>query len=160
MAVYERETSVRAPLEAVWAFHSTADGLVALTPGWLQLRVESVVGPDGAEDPETLIDGTELSLSVRPFGVGPRQRATSVIVERHRDDGSAYFRDRMVEGPFAEWLHTHAFEAAGDDTIVRDRVEYRLPGGVAGRIAARGMVLGVAPAFRYRHRRTRALLEG
>lgn len=159
MAVYERETKLRASLDDVWDFYSSADGLVALTPKWLHLRVESVVGPDGEQQSSTLVEGSEIALSVRPFGVGPRQRTKSVIVERSREADAAHFRDRMVEGPFAEWLHTHAFEADGNETIVRDRVEYELPGGAPGAVAARAMVLGIAPMFRYRHRCTRQLLE-
>lgn len=159
MAIYERETLVRAPPDEVWAFYSSIDGLVALTPDWFGLRVEDVTGPDGAADPPELLEGTTIDLSVRPLGIGPRQRTTSRIVERRREDGVAILRDRMIEGPFEEWLHTHAFEAVDDGTLVRDRVEYRLPCGVAGRVAARGMVVGLAPMFRYRHRRTRELLE-
>ncbi|AGN00011.1 hypothetical protein L593_00280 [Salinarchaeum sp. Harcht-Bsk1] len=159
MAVYERTTRVRAPFEEVWEFHATTDGLVALTPNWLGLKVEEVTGPDGEPDPAELVEGSEIQLSLRPFGVGPRRRTKSVIVERREQDGTAFFRDRMVEGPFSEWLHTHAFYAGEDDTIVRDRVEYELPGGAPGRLAARAMVVGMAPMFRYRHRRTRELLE-
>jgi ligand-binding SRPBCC domain-containing protein len=159
MAIYERESLVRAPLDEVWAFHSAIDGLVALTPGWFGLRVEGVTGPDGTADPPELLEGTTIDLSVRPLGIGPRQRTTSLIEERRREDGFALFRDRMIEGPFEEWLHTHAFEAVDGGTLVRDRVEYRLPYGLPGRVAARGMVVGFAPMFRHRHRRTRALLE-
>lgn len=158
MAVYERETRVRSPLDEVWEFYSTADGLIALTPDWMHLHVESVVGPDGESRPPELIEDAEIALSVRPCGVGPRQRTKSVIVERRCDDESALFRDRMVEGPFEEWVHTHGFEATGDDTVVRDRVEYQLPGGAPGEIAARAMVVGLAPMFRYRHRRTQTIL--
>jgi len=159
MAVYERETRVHAPLEDVWAFHSNTDGLVALTPAWLDLTVESVNGPDGEADPEVLEEGSVVELSVRPFGVGPRRRTKSIVERRQEDDGAALFQDRMIEGPFSEWLHTHAFYASDGDTIVRDRVEYELPCGPAGTLAARGMVLGLAPMFRHRHRRTRELLE-
>lgn len=159
MAIYERESLVRAPLDDVWAFYSKIDGLVALTPDWFGLRVEGVTGPDGAADPPALLEGTTIDLSVRPLGVGPRQRTTSRIEERRGHDDVALLRDRMIEGPFEDWVHTHVFESVDGGTLVRDRVEYRLPGGVAGRLAARAMVVGLAPTFRYRHRRTRALLE-
>lgn len=159
MAIYERETVVRSPLDEVWAFYSSIDGLVALTPDWFGLRVEAVTGPDGTPDPPELLEGSTIELSVRPFDLGPRRRTTSRIVERRREDGSALLRDRMTEGPFDEWLHTHAFESVDGGTLVRDRVEYRLPCGAAGRFAARAMVVGLAPTFRYRHGRTRELLE-
>jgi len=159
VAVYERETRVRAPLERVWEFHSRIEGLEALTPGFANVRVERVIGPDGEPDPEVLEAGARVEASVRPFGVGPRQRWTSVIRERERTDGSAYFLDTMAEGPFPVWEHTHSFFAGGSDTVVRDRVEYVLPGGRPGRVASPLARVGFEPIFRYRHRRTRELLE-
>lgn len=159
MAVYERETRVNAPLEDVWAFHATTDGLEALTPEWLHLRVESVVGPDGTKDPEELVAGTRIRLSTQPFGVGPRQRWVSQITERRRDEGAAMFRDVMIDGPFPEWVHTHSFFADGDATVVHDRVYYELPLGPLNRIATPFSVVGFEPMFRHRHRRTRASLE-
>lgn len=157
---FERSVRVAAPIEDVWEFHSRVDGLLALTPDWVDPRVESVRGPDGEADPDVLEAGAELTLSVRPgVVVGPRQRVTSRIVARERFDGAAYFRDEMTEGPFPEWRHTHLFYRDGAETIVRDHVAYRLPLGEVGRLLGPLAVVGLEPAFRYRHRRTRALLE-
>ncbi|MFC4246442.1 SRPBCC family protein [Natribaculum luteum] len=160
MPSYERETRVRAPLEDVWEFHSRIEGLEALTPEWLALRVESVIGPDGESNPEILEAGAEVALSMQPFGVGPRQHWTSLITERERTDGTAYFRDEMVDGPFDRWIHTHAFYADGEQTIVRDLVEYELPMGELGGALAPFSRVGFDPMFRYRHRKTREELEG
>jgi len=159
VAVYERETRVHAPFEDVWQFHGTTDGLEALTPSWFGLSVESVRGPDGEPDPPELFEGSSIELSVRPFGIGPGQHVTSIIERREQTDGAGLFRDSMIGGPFAEWDHTHAFYADDGGTIVRDHVEYQLPFGPVGRLTAKAMVAGLAPAFRYRHRQTRALLE-
>lgn len=169
MATFRRSTRVQAPLDRVWEFHSTADGLEALTPDWFDLRIEAVEGPDGDPDPDVLDVGATLTSSIRPFGVGPRQRWTSEIVERQRTDEQAIFRDRMVDGPFATWEHTHRFVAdptgsahdsddAETTTTVIDHVEYALPGGPLGRIADPFARLGFEPMFRHRHRRTRELL--
>ncbi|MFB6161543.1 MAG: SRPBCC family protein [Haloferacaceae archaeon] len=160
MPTYTRRTRVAAPLDEVRAFHSRIEGLEALTPAWLHLRVESVRGPEGEADPEVLAVGSKIRLSVRPFGVGPRQRVTSRIVARESDEGSASFRDVMVDGPFRRWEHTHSFFADGNDTVVVDRVAYELPLGPVGRALAPLARVGLDPMFRYRHRRTRELLEG
>jgi len=160
MAVYQRRTRVDAPLDAVWDFHSRASGLEALTPGWMNLSVESVTGPDGGADPEILEAGSRIRASLRPFGVGPRQRWTSVITDRGRDDGAAFFRDEMEGGPFSRWEHTHRFFADGDETVVDDRVVYALPLGSLGAAAGPLAHVGFEPMFRYRHRRTRELLGG
>ncbi|MFB6191781.1 MAG: SRPBCC family protein [Haloarculaceae archaeon] len=162
MATYSRETRVAAPLSEVWEFHSRVSGLVDLTPGFLNLEIERIVGPDGETLPEASVleTGTRIESSVRPFGIGPRQEWTSVIVEREEGEGSAHFVDTMAEGPFPEWRHTHRFFGADGETVVSDRIEYRLPGGELGEFASRFAAVGFEPMFRYRHRRTRELLGG
>lgn len=159
MPVYEHESVVAAPFEAVWDFHVRPSGLEALTPDWMGLRVESVVGPDSERDPEELEPGAKVRASMRPFGVGPRQRWISYIVDRKESGNAAMFRDEMVRGPFPEWEHTHRFDRVDGGTRVRDRVEYRLPGGPVGRAIGPLGVVGFEPMFRYRHRRMRMLLE-
>jgi ligand-binding SRPBCC domain-containing protein len=159
MPSYERSVRVDAPLDDVWEFYSWVDGLEAVSPDWMGLRIESVVGPDGEPDRGILEAGSEVTLSTRPFGVGPRQRWTSVITERERTDGTAYFRDEMVSGPFERWVHTHAFYADGDETLLRDHVEYALPFGPLGRAATPFSRVGFETMFRKRHELTKVALE-
>ncbi|WP_435096686.1 SRPBCC family protein [Halarchaeum sp. P4] len=159
MTTFEHDSWVRAPLEAVWAFHSRVEGLVALTPDWANLRVERVTGPDGGANPDVLGVGARLELSVRPFGVGPRQRVVSEITARERDDGTAFFRDVMVEGSFPEWEHTHLFYGEGDRTLCRDRIKYRTPTGPFSPVADEVARAGFEAAFRYRHRALRGHVE-
>jgi len=158
MDTYERSVRIAAPLSEVWEFHSTEAGLVALTPDWMRLEVEDVRGPDGEPDPELLEAGSRLRCSVRPLGIGPRQRWTSEIVEREESEGAAYFRDVMHDGPFPEWEHTHSFFEDGEGTLLRDRVQYELPLGALGRAVGPAAVVGFEPMFRFRHRRTKELL--
>ena len=158
MAVYERRSRISAPLEEVWQFHDRIEGLTAVTPSWMHLRVESSRGPDGEPSPEVLEEGAEVTLSIRPLGVGPRQRWTSRIVERERRDDLAWFRDEMLEGPFPRWVHTHRFERQDDTTVMTDRIEYRLPL-VPGPLSPVGWPVFEA-MFADRHRRTRSILEG
>lgn len=156
MAVFERNLRVRAPFDDVWAFHSTIDGLRSLTPNWLNIRIEKIEHPNNGRDAHVLTEGTRIHASVTPFGFGPRQSWVSVIEERAEFASTAHFVDSMDDGPFPEWEHTHSFYEAGDETLIRDRVEFRTTaGGVGNRFA----VLGLAPMFYYRHRRTRDILE-
>ncbi len=159
MATYERETYLRAPFEDVWDFHSAITGLTAVTPRFMHLRVEATRGPNGEADLDVLEEGSEVDLSMRPFGVGPRQSWTSHIVERRRDGDAGLFRDEMHDGPFERWVHTHSFYADAGRTILRDRVEYRLPCGDLGRLAEPFGDVGFEPMFRYRHRETKRRLE-
>ncbi|MFC6825316.1 SRPBCC family protein [Halopelagius fulvigenes] len=159
MATYSRRTRIDAPLSEVWDFHSRVSGLKTLTPEWTNLRIEAVRGPEGESDPEILEQGSQIRMSARPFGVGPRRRWTSRIVAREEGDGSAMFRDDMVGGPFESWVHTHRFFADGGGTILEDEVEYELPCGPLGRAATPFASVGFEPMFRERHRRARAVLE-
>jgi ligand-binding SRPBCC domain-containing protein len=165
MATFERETRVDGSFEEVWDFHSRISGLTGLTPDWMNMHVESIRRPDGEPapellkpDPGVLTVGCEIDVSVQPFGVGPRQGWTSRIVEREERDGAAFFRDEMTAGPFDRWIHSHYFYADSGGTRVRDRVEYRLPGGDIGRLADPFTVIGFEPMFRYRHCETRRRL--
>lgn len=159
MPTFTREVRVRAPFDAVWAFHSNASGLEALTPEFMGLELLAVRGPDGEVDPDVLETGSAIEMRMRPLGVLPAGSWTSVIVEREEGDGSAYFVDEMRDGPFREWRHTHSFYADGDDTVVRDRVDYRLPLGELGDLAGPFAKVGFEGMFRDRHRRTKRLLE-
>ncbi|UIO98731.1 SRPBCC family protein [Halobaculum sp. CBA1158] len=161
MSTYRRRVRVDAPLDEVWKFHSRIEGLEALTPGFMNLRVDRVTGSDGEPDPEVLATGTTIEMSMRPFGVAPRQRWVSRIEEREADldAGRATFVDTMTEGPFPTWQHTHRFYESGDQTVVDDEVRYELPGGPVGRAVSPLGWIGFEPMFRYRHRRTRELLE-
>lgn len=159
MPTYRRETRIPAPISDVWEFHSTIDGLRALTPDWMHLRIESVEGPSGEADPELLVRGSRIRMSMQPFGVGPRQRWVSRIVERDPEgdavvEGSAYFVDDMLHGPFRRWRHTHSFYADGEETLLVDTVDYRLPLGPLGDAVGPFAKVGFEGMFRDRHRRT------
>lgn len=158
MAVYRRCSVIRAPFDDVWAFQTTVDGLVAVTPDWFNLEVEGVVGPDGEPDPDELVEGSEVSLSMRPLGVGPRQSWTSHIVHRERTDDRGEFRDEMAGGPFRRWHHTHRLQAVDGGTRLTDIVEYQLPLGPATGLSRLAWP-GFAAVFASRHRRTRRHLE-
>ncbi|MCL9818473.1 SRPBCC family protein [Natronocalculus amylovorans] len=159
MPTYSRRTRIAAPLSTVWDFHSTIDGLRTLTPEWMHLDIVSVHGPDGELDPNILETGSQIEMSMQPFGVGPRQSWISRITERERKDGYAMFRDDMLGGPFALWVHTHEFYGDGDETILVDTVEYELPFGPVGRLGNPFSKVGFEGMFRDRHTKTKAVLE-
>ncbi|MGM0398101.1 MAG: SRPBCC family protein [Halobacteriota archaeon] len=158
MPTFQRTTVVDAPLEAVWAFHSTIDGLRALTPPSSGLEIDSIVGPDGTRNPETLTVGTTIEMRVRPLGVLPGPGWTSEITLRERDDDRAVFRDTMDGGPFETWEHTHRFVSVDEQTLIYDDLEFALAPSLA--LFTPFVYLGLAGLFTYRHARTRSILAG
>jgi ligand-binding SRPBCC domain-containing protein len=107
------ETSVRAPLEATFAFFADASNLERLTPGWLQF---SIVTPL----PIVMRAGLEIDYRIRLHGV-PLAWTSRIDVwqPNHR------FVDRQITGPYLWWRHEHRFETAGGATRVIDEVEYQ-----------------------------------
>lgn len=167
MPDFRRSTTIDAPLDRVWSFHTRIDGLTALTPAFVRLEVEDVSHPDGPGDPEDLVAGTVITLSARPFDVGPRQCAAVEILDRDRGPGRAHFTDALREGPLSRWQHTHRFYGDDEETTLLDRVEYELPDAplpAGGQRAVRPVLdppfrAGLRMVFAQRHRQTRRLLE-
>ncbi len=160
MPTYQAASVIPADFETVWEFYDDVAGLQRLTPNWVGLRITEVVGPDGEPDPAELGPGTEIHVELRPFGLSilPAIEWVSEIVEREVSDDQAVFVDEQVgdRGPFERWRHTHQFVDLGGETLVHDRITYRLPG--AGDLPL--ATPGLAAMLWHRHRRTRTLLSG
>ena len=74
---------------------------------------------------------------------------------------SRRFVDTQLSGPYALWHHTHTFkEVSPNVTLMRDRVLYRLPFGILGRIAhALFVKRALQEIFDYRRQATAELLR-
>ena len=154
MARFSWRSTVSAPLSTVWAFHSTVEGLEALTPDAAGLHVEGLAIPG---DGEVLVAGSELTLSIRTLPGLPRTRLRIRIVRRERRPDAALFVDEMRAGPLARWRHTHRFEALGERTTLIDEIEFATGYGPVLDAAFRA---GLTMAFALRHRKTREMLAG
>jgi len=127
------QTTVNAPLEAVWAFHEDPQAnLPLLAPPGQGVRVESADLPVGV--------GSRIAISI-DGPLGRRMRWVAEIVEHAPPHAvvfgmEARFVDKQVEGPFAQWRHEHEFEAVDSRTTrVVERITYRLPLGPLGWLA-------------------------
>ena len=109
--------TVERPIEEVFDFFSDPRNLEQITPPWLRFRVL-----DDAAEP--LREGSELRyrLKVRGFPLSWRSLIS-------RWDPPHCFVDEQLQGPYSRWVHTHSFEGRGEGTVVRDSVEYAVPGG-------------------------------
>lgn len=127
---FERRVRVGVPATELFAWHLRPGAFERLVPPWDGTRVAARSGR--IED-----DSMQVTLSVPVLGP-LRQRWQ---VQHEGFEAGRSFRDRMVSGPFALWLHTHSVEddGAGGSVLV-DHIDYRLPLGVLGRIAGGAMV--------------------
>lgn len=135
---FELVSELPVTAEEAYAWHTRPGAFERLSPPWEGARVLERHGD------------LSSGLVTLEIPIGPlRQR----WVARHRDAvPGRQFVDEQIEGPFARWVHAHLFEPVGTDRCrYIDRVEYELPLGAAGEVAA-GYVAGrLAHAFRYRH---------
>jgi ligand-binding SRPBCC domain-containing protein len=121
--------------------------LEKLIPPWEEVQV--------AQPPSSLAPGTRVVLRTR---LGPLW--TEWEAEHTRYEKDVLFEDVQRRGPFARWVHTHRFLPAPGGTLLRDEVEYRLPLGPLGQLAAGWLVEArLQRMFRYRHQVTKAACE-
>ncbi|HUK54124.1 MAG TPA: TIGR01777 family oxidoreductase [Candidatus Binatia bacterium] len=114
-----------------------------LVPPWESVRT---IGRFGRA-PEA---GSRTEFEIR---VGPFSRRW--LAEHTACEPGRMFRDEQIAGPFARWSHTHTLEPAGGNAcVLEDRVEYELPLGVLGTLAAGSMRRRMERGFAYRHRVT------
>jgi ligand-binding SRPBCC domain-containing protein len=93
--------------------------------------------------------GSETWFECRVAGALP-----VVLGFRHEDCAPPLgFGERLVHGPFACFVHRHEFAAIDGGTLVRDRLDIRLPRRFGGEPAMRFLVApGVRRRFDLRHR--------
>jgi hypothetical protein len=147
--ILEREQRLPGTPEQVFAFFADARNLESITPPLLRFRV---VTPE----PIVMRRGTLIRYRLRVHG-WPISWLTEIV----EWDPPHRFVDTQRRGPYALWHHTHTFEAAGDETIMRDVVRYRVGLGPLGTTATALLIRrDIAAIFDFRAAQVPALLRG
>jgi ligand-binding SRPBCC domain-containing protein len=105
-------------IEDHFAFFCNAQNLDAITPPWMHFRVMT---PASVK----IEKGTLLDYRLRIRGVPVRWQSQITLWDPpHR------FVDEQRMGPYKRWIHEHSFETQGGGTLMLDRVDFVLPGGI------------------------------
>jgi ligand-binding SRPBCC domain-containing protein len=146
--ILEREQLIPLSRSQTFAFFGDALNLEAITPPFLHFRV--LTKPRIEMKEGTLLD-YRLSLFGIPF-------YWQTLIERWSPEDS--FVDAQLKGPYRLWHHTHTFEEiAPNQTLMRDKVLYRLPYGIFGKLARALFVKrALNRIFDYRREMTARLL--
>jgi hypothetical protein len=138
MPIFERSCPLPVPVEAAWAWHARPGALERLLPPWE--RIEIV---DRSGDFET--GSVVLRIPIGPFRV--------TWVAQHRlGEGRFEWIDSLVTGPFPRWMHVHRLTPDTPTTSrLTDRIEYALPLGPIGQLAAPRVERRLTRMFAYRH---------
>lgn len=147
--VLERQQWVPAPRSEVFAFFQNPHNLARITPGWLGFTIRKM-------STTSIQTGAIITYRVKWLGIPYTWR--TLIVEWTPE---SRFVDTAITGPYILWHHTHTFEPAGDGTLVRDRVVYRLPFGPIGSLVHALVVRRQLEAiFNYRQSVVAELMAG
>jgi ligand-binding SRPBCC domain-containing protein len=153
------------PVELVFAFFANPRNLPHLMPPQLKLRVEDMrltpppprlVAADPSRRFQSIAagEGSEILLSLVPIPWFPRLSWTTRIVEF---EWFSHFTDEQVRGPFASFRHRHGIAAESRDqvagTLITDSMDYALPSGILGALAAARVWNQLEQSFSYRRQR-------
>ena len=124
--MFSSEVTLPVPIDEAFAWHERPGALDRLIPPWEDVTIE--------KRSQGVNDGARVELCNR---IGPfRIRWIAEHFDYQKDQ---QFRDLQVSGPFAFWDHLHSFRSAGpSSSVMKDRVQYRVPGGFLGRLLGRG----------------------
>lgn len=143
MPVFEKKSVVAAPVEKLFAWHTGPYAFERLVPPWENIQVLEKRG--------TITNGSRIVLRMKQGFWHIRW----VAVHDDFIDGKE-FRDTQVNGPFAQWVHTHQFQSLTEKTSqLTDHVEYKAFLGPLGDIVAGGYIAEkLKRNFNFRHIRT------
>jgi ligand-binding SRPBCC domain-containing protein len=82
-------------------------------------------------NPAQMYPGQIITYRVSPF----QGYTTNWVTEITHVAANRYFVDEQRLGPYKIWHHEHYFEKQGEGILMTDRVYYRLPFGLLGKIA-------------------------
>jgi ligand-binding SRPBCC domain-containing protein len=137
------------PIETTFAVFEDPYNLSKITPPWLRFQVTS-------KGQVRMREGAEIEYRIKWLGIS---MGWKTIIREYCPPN--LFVDEQAKGPYRFWRHTHTFEQTSDGTKVSDRVEYRLPFGLVGRLAHRLLVAGqLKGIFSYRQRELARMFAG
>ena len=134
----KKQIWVPQPREKVFGFFSDPQNLDRLTPQWLNFKILNA-------PPLVMAPGTLLDYRLRLRGIPIRWRSEITAWEP-----PARFVDQQTQGPYSLWIHEHLFEEFEGGSLVKDNIEYAVPG---GRLVQKLLVASdLERIFQYRHR--------
>jgi uncharacterized protein (TIGR01777 family) len=146
MPVSTFESSMPASPQELFAWHTRPGAFARLKPPWQKLEIL---------EPAPVANGSRVRLRLKKGWLW-----LSWTAEHHDVEPGRGFTDSQISGPFSRWIHRHEFEGTDGGSLLRDSIDYELPGGPLGRAIGTPQVRrDLERTFGFRHERTRRDLE-
>lgn len=145
--LYTQDQYLPLPRARLFEFFQDPENLEKITPDFLNFHIT-------ATSDSELQEGSLIDYRLKLYGI-PMKWRTLI-----QDWQPPYkFTDSQVQGPYKKWVHRHSFEELGEGTLMSDRIEYKLPMGVLGRLTG-GYKVGkdVEKIFKHRQKAVRKML--
>ena len=114
--ILTREQIIEAPIEKVFAFFADAGNLEKITPPELNFKIIS-------PQPIDIKKGAFIDYKLKLRGISITWKTEITQWNPPRD-----FVDTALKSPYKQWIHLHTFEEnEKGETVMHDRVRYRLP---------------------------------
>ena len=124
MYTIERVQKVPISLQQAWDFFQNPANLATITPDSMGFDIRSEV-------PAKMYPGLFIHYKVSPL-LGIKMNWTTEITHVNAPH---YFVDEQRVGPYAIWHHEHHFKEIDGGVEMLDRVNYKVPFGILGKIA-------------------------
>ena len=114
--ILERQQIIKRPITEVFDFFADAANLERITPPELNFQITTA-------QPIDIKKGTLIDYQLKLRGI-PIKWKTEITQWNPPFD----FVDTALKSPYKQWIHLHTFEEGkNNETIMRDKVRYRLP---------------------------------
>lgn len=124
--VYTLKTKQILPisLEKAWEFFSNPGNLAKITPGEMGFIITSGT-------PEQMFAGQIITYKIGIFPGVQNNWVTEITQVKEK----AFFIDEQRFGPYKMWHHEHHFKQTEEGVLMTDRVTFKIPFGIFGRLA-------------------------
>ena len=127
-STFERSVLLPATVPEVYSFHEDPRNITKISPPLLRVgRVECSLPVRAGE--EFFLEMSLLGISMEWAGVWEIAEPGTRV-----GDTAARLVDCARKSPFLYWRHQHLFQPRGSETVMTDRLEYALLGGIPGRL--------------------------
>ncbi|MEO6587724.1 MAG: SRPBCC family protein [Pyrinomonadaceae bacterium] len=114
--ILERKQVIKRPIKEIFDFFADAVNLEKITPPELNFHITT-------PQPIDIKKGTLIEYQLKLRGI-PIKWKTEITQWNPPFD----FVDTALKSPYKQWIHLHSFEEGeSGETIMKDKVRYRLP---------------------------------